>query len=198
MGAILGLFALWQRISIRWLLLQGLPRWTSTYIGSLHPRPESLSPFIRISVKSGKDSTSTLTLVIHRVRFVKSLQKSTLAFKGRWNSGSPCLSFFLERLHCCYIDFHCSYRYSYYNSSRTLCIKCWVLHFVLSFSISCRDLIKFPYFADTTKRGVRGWKEAQRQGEDRVTFGIPPLSSSCSHMGFLFCFSMEGLMRILA
>jgi hypothetical protein len=25
--------------------------------------------------------------------------------------------------------------------------------------------IKFPYFADTTKRGVRVWKEAQRQGE---------------------------------
>jgi len=33
--------------------------------------------------------------------------------------------FFPERLHCCYIDFHCSYLYSYYNSSRTLCIKCW-------------------------------------------------------------------------
>jgi hypothetical protein len=32
--------------------------------------------------------------------------------------------FFPERLHCCYIDFHCSYLYSYYNSSRTLCIKC--------------------------------------------------------------------------
>jgi len=27
------------------------------------------------------------------------------------------------------------------------------------------NLIKFPYFADTTKRGVRVWKEAQRQGE---------------------------------
>jgi hypothetical protein len=28
---------------------------------------------------------------------------------------SPCLSFFPERLHCCYIDFHCSYLYSYYK-----------------------------------------------------------------------------------
>ncbi len=26
-------------------------------------------------------------------------------------------------------------------------------------------LIKFPYFMDTTKRGVRGWREAQRWGE---------------------------------
>jgi hypothetical protein len=33
-------------------------------------------------------------------------------------------SVFPGRLHCCYIDFHCSYMYSYYNSSRTLCIKC--------------------------------------------------------------------------
>jgi hypothetical protein len=30
---------------------------------------------IEISVKSGKDSTSTLSLVIHRVRFKKNLQK---------------------------------------------------------------------------------------------------------------------------
>jgi hypothetical protein len=40
---------------------------------------------------------------------------------------------------------------------------------VLSFSISYPDLIKFPYFADHTQRGDRGRKEAQRQGEDRVT-----------------------------
>jgi hypothetical protein len=48
------------------------------------------------------------------------------------------------RLHCCcYIDFHCSYLYNYYNSSRSLlCIKCWdsafrieFQHFVLRFSI---------------------------------------------------------------
>ncbi len=32
--------------------------------------------------------------------------------------------FFRDRLHCCYIDFRCSYLYSYYNSSRPLCIKC--------------------------------------------------------------------------
>jgi hypothetical protein len=42
---------------------------------------------------------------------------------------SPCLSFFPERLHCCYIDFHYSYMYRYYNSSWTLCIKCWDLAF---------------------------------------------------------------------
>jgi hypothetical protein len=30
---------------------------------------------------------------------------------------------------------------------------------MLSFSISYPDLIKFPYFAETTKRGDRGQKE---------------------------------------
>jgi hypothetical protein len=35
-----------------------------------------------ISVKTGKDRVSTPSLVIHRVRFKKYLQKSTLAFKG--------------------------------------------------------------------------------------------------------------------
>ncbi len=33
-------------------------------------------------------------------------------------------------------------------------------------------IVKFPYFADTTERGDRGWKEAQRQGEERVTLGL--------------------------
>jgi hypothetical protein len=41
---------------------------------------EKFSWIIEISVKSGKDSTSTLSLVIQRVRFLKNLQKSTLAF----------------------------------------------------------------------------------------------------------------------
>ncbi len=45
-------------------------------------------------------------------------------------------------------------------------------HFLLSCSISYWDLIKCPYFADTTERGDRGWKEVQRQGEDKVTLQI--------------------------
>ncbi len=34
---------------------------------------------------------------------------------------------------------------------------------MLSFSISYWDLIKFHYLADTTERGDREWKQAQRQ-----------------------------------
>jgi hypothetical protein len=48
--------------------------------------------------------------------------------------------------------------------------------FILRFikrSLLYWDLLKGLYFADTTERGDRGWKEeAQRQGEDRVTLRI--------------------------
>jgi hypothetical protein len=75
------------------------------------------------------------------------------------------LSFlFPERPHHCFIYFHCSYFFNYYNYSWTLCIKCWVS--------SYWDLIKFHYFADPTGRGDRPWKQAQTQGEDRVTSWI--------------------------
>jgi len=43
---------------------------------------------------------------------------------------------------------------------------------MLSFSISYWVLVKLPYFTDTTERGVRGWKEAERQGEFRVFSNI--------------------------
>jgi hypothetical protein len=35
--------------------------------------------------------------------------------------------------------------------------------------MSYPDLIKFPYFVDLTQRGDRGWKEARKEGEERVT-----------------------------
>jgi hypothetical protein len=53
-------------------------------------------------------------------------------------------------------------------------------HLVLNFSISYWDLIKkSPYFTDTTERGVRGWKEAQREGEDKVTLRISLFPWKC-------------------
>jgi hypothetical protein len=60
------------------------------------------SYIIEISVKQGKDSTRTLSLVINWVRFSKTLQISTLAFNnggrvgGKVNWVSSCLSFFLS------------------------------------------------------------------------------------------------------
>ncbi len=56
-----------------------------------------------------------------------------------------------------------------YLLSWTLCIKCWVSAF------RTEVLEKFPYFADTTeKRGIGGWKEAQKTG---VTLPINNSSS---------------------
>ncbi len=72
--------------------------------------------------------------------------------------------FFPDRLHWCYIDFHYSYLYiSTIIPLEPCALNAGIQRFVLSFSISYWDLIKFTNIADTTKRGVRGWKEAQRK-----------------------------------
>jgi hypothetical protein len=128
-------FSLSFTLYIHWL------QWPVSNYYTLFISSEVLDVFcaIEISVKWGKDNTSTLSLVIHRVRFKKkkkNLQKTTLAFKGMGgetqktinfdgSSVSPCLSFFLRASTACYIHFRCSYLYSYYNSSRTFWIKCW-------------------------------------------------------------------------
>ncbi len=83
------------------------------------------------SVKENKQSnrTPSLSLVIHWVRFPKTRQKSTLPFKGGAGEGGETqkainfrgkLSFSLsflypDRLHCCYIYFHCFHLYNYYH-----------------------------------------------------------------------------------
>jgi hypothetical protein len=43
-----------------------------------------------------------------------------------------------------------------------LCIK--MLHFALSFNISTVFILRFPYFADTIKRGIRGVKDRVKTG----------------------------------
>jgi hypothetical protein len=47
---------------------------------------------------------------------------------------------------------------------------------MLSFSISYWDLINFHYFADTTERGDRGWKQREQGVTERVTLQITPFS----------------------
>jgi hypothetical protein len=76
--------------------------------------------------------------------------QKTINFGGKL---SFILSFlFPERLHCCYICFHCSY------TTTIISLEPCVL------SISYWDLLKCLYFAEPTERGDRGWKEAQRYG----------------------------------
>jgi hypothetical protein len=47
-----------------------------------------------------------------------------------------------------------------------------------SFNISYWDSIKFPYFAHTTERWGRGWKQAQIETEDRVSLWFTLISTS--------------------
>ncbi len=89
-----------------------------------------------------------------------------------------------DRLHCCYIDFH----YSYLCISTIIPLEPCALNarnqrFVLSFSISYWDLIKFPNITDTTKRGVRGWKEAQRQVNWRISLMWPKVQHIFGELG---------------
>jgi hypothetical protein len=99
----------------------------------------SLSHFPKIcykALKSRKDSTSTLSLVINRVRFKKKLQKKVHNQHATGDETQKTTNFdgiVSFTLHCCYIYFHCSYLYSYYDSSRTLCIQCWVSAFHTEF-----------------------------------------------------------------
>jgi hypothetical protein len=109
-----------------------------------------------ISVKSGKDSTSTLCLVIHRVRFRKKPAKKYIRIQGVGVETQKTINFLW------FPEFH--------PVATIIPLEPCALN--AEFSISYWDLIKFPYFVVTTERGVRGWKEAQRQGEDRVTLRI--------------------------
>jgi len=152
---------------------------------------------LELSVKQDKHSTKTLSLVIHRVRFSRNLQNSTLAFKvgvKTINFGGK-LSFipsflFPERLHCCYIYFPCSTSTTTILSLETCASNAEFEHFVLRCSISYWDLIKCPYFADTTERGDGGWKEAQTQGEDRVTLRITLLLRKALKKFLIFTISI--------
>jgi hypothetical protein len=67
---------------------------------------------------------------------------------------------------------------------------------MLNFSISYWDLIKISYFADTTERGDRGWKQAQRQGEEKVTLQITLLCRV--KFEEVMCSKNEGLLLLKA
>ncbi len=103
------------------------------------------------SVKSRKHSTRTLSLVQNRVRFKENLQESKLAL-GRRGSGvklrnapfflcqtefhpvlTPCF-LFPERLHSCYIYFHCSYMYNYYSQLEPCALNAEFQHFIPRFN----------------------------------------------------------------
>jgi len=107
-------------------------------------------------------------MVINKMRFKKYMQKKSLTFKGGRGKFKNPLIFMITKfhlffifpkcLHYCYIYFHCSYMYIFYNYSRTLCIKCWVSAFHTQIN-------KTSSFYGYIERGVWRWKEDQRQGD---------------------------------
>jgi len=129
--------------------------------------------------KVRKHSTVTLSLVIHRVIFKrKPVQKYINIQRGmklrkpsilveNWVSSD--LSFFLSA------STAATYIFTAHNCTTTIislkpsALNAEYQHFILS-------LLKCLYFADTTERGDRGWKEAQRLGEDRITLWITLMS----------------------
>jgi len=55
---------------------------------------------------------------------------------------------------------------------------------------------KISYFADTTERGDRGWKQAQRQGEEKVTLQITLMCRVTFEE--VMCSKNEGLLLLKA
>ncbi len=123
-----------------------------------------------------------LSLVIHRVR----LKKKTCKKVHYHSSGGETqktinfgeLSFILSFLFPFFLSASTAATYIFTAptcTTATITLEPCALdaefrHFVLSWSMSYCDFIKCLYFADTTERGDSGWKEAQRQSEDRVYF----------------------------
>jgi len=111
---------------------------------------------IEKSVKSGKHRTRTLSLVQNRMRCKKkNLRKIRLALRGggetqkctifvpNWvSSGFDPLFPFPERLHGCYIYFHCSYMCNFYNYLEPCALNAEFEHFIPRFnktSFLCRS-----------------------------------------------------------
>ncbi len=145
-----------------------------TILSDKEPRVCQTRNIIEFPLKSGKHSTWTLSLFQNRVRLWKKnilslqtggqTQKCTtfcakLSFNMFWNR----LSFFPERLHWCYIYFHCPYIYNYYNYHEPCALNAEFQHFIPRFN-------KTSFLLQTSvKEGIGGEKQAQRQGEDRMT-----------------------------
>ncbi len=80
---------------------------------------------------------------------------------------SPCF-FFLECLHCCYVTY--IFIAPTYRTTMIPLKPCELnvefQHFVLSF------FFLNLHFTNTIERGVKGWKKAQIEGEDKVNLWI--------------------------
>jgi hypothetical protein len=89
---------------------------------------------IEFTVKSGQHGTNSLCLVKNRVRLKKHLQKKYISLERGvklrnaplfvpnwvWSGFDPVFPFCMTGSNCCYIYFHYSYVYNYYNTSNVV------------------------------------------------------------------------------
>jgi len=78
---------------------------------------------------------------------------------------SSCLSLFLNA------SIIATYIFTTFTCTTTI-ISLKHCALMLNFNISYWELVKCPYFVNTTKRNDRWWKEAQIQGENIITLWI--------------------------
>jgi hypothetical protein len=109
----------------------------------------------------------TLSLVTHRVRFKKNLQKSTLEFKGGWNSEnwvSSWRSFLLSASTAAASIFTAPNCTTTIISLEPCALNAEFQHSILSWSISYWDLINIFTLRLPLKEGIGG----ERRPKDRV------------------------------
>ncbi len=120
---------------------------------------------LEFSVKSGKHSIRTLSLVQNRMRFFKKPAKKYSRFQ--WGVKLRNAPFFCDKLS--FILFWSPFFLSAYIFTAPTCTTTITTSNRVHQMIN-PDLIKLPYFADFAQTGDKGrWKDAQRQGEDRAT-----------------------------
>jgi hypothetical protein len=143
---------------------------------------------IDFSVKSGKHGTITVSLVQNRVRFRRKPAKKKYISLQTQKCTTFCaqLSFilvlipsflFLERLHCRYIYFRCSYMYNYYNYLEPCALNAEFLHFILRFNK------KFLTVRTSLKEGMkRGPKTGWRQDDFNENSNTRPFKELVPHV----------------
>ncbi len=103
--------------------------------------------------------------------------KEYISIQGRWNTSFTLSSFFSWALPLLLHRFFNAPAYTATIIPLGPCaLNVEIQHFVLSFTIPYWDLIKFPSFADTTKRGVGGERRPKDRGDDRVILQISLMS----------------------
>jgi hypothetical protein len=153
---------------LQWILVK---LWVQ-HCQSFDARMNDFQQYNRVFHKVRKASTRSLSWVQNRLRSLnpKPTKKYISLQGGRWNSEMhhflcqtefhPVLipSFlFPERLHCCYIYFHCSYMYNYYTCLKPYSLNAEFQHFIPKFNKTSALCAPQSKRGSGVKRGPKTW-----------------------------------------